>query len=227
MTGVQTCALPIYLVRGLLIGVAVVAMIYLVTSVSLSLIVPNSTIAGSSAPFANAIAAHWGEGAALAASGAIAVSAVGALIPATLAVGEMLYSMALRRDVPGAFARTNRYDAPYLALLAGLGLPSLLLLLNASKGTAGLFTFITLLASDAVLYLYGAATIAAAIKDRRPTTTVAAIVGIGFVLFAFYGSGREAFTMSIGLVVSGVVVHLIKRRRRSSPRPLGFDEAAD
>ena len=215
------------LVRGLLIGVAVVALIYLVTSVSLSLIVPNRDIARSSAPFANAIAAQWGEGAAVAASGAIAVSAVGALIPATLAVGEMLYSMALRRDVPGAFARTNRYDAPYLALLAGLGLPSLLLLLNASKGTAGLFTFITLLASDAVLYLYGAATIAAAIKDRRPTTTVAAIVGIGFVLFAFYGSGREAFTMSIGLVVSGVVVHLIKRRRRSSPCPLGFDEAAD
>ena len=205
------------LVRGLLIGVAVVAIIYLVTSVSLSLIVPNSTIAGSSAPFANAIAAHWGEGAALAASGAIAVSAVGALIPATLAVGEMLYSMALRRDVPGAFARTNRYDAPYLALLAGLGLPSLLLLLNASKGTAGLFTFITLLASDAVLYLYGAATIAAAIKDRRPTTTVAAIVGIGFVLFAFYGSGGEAFLLSIGLVVSGVLVHLIKRGRRSIP----------
>ena len=206
------------LVRGLLIGVAVVAIIYLVTSVSLSLIVPNSTIAGSSAPFANAIAAHWGEGAALAASGAIAVSAVGALIPATLAVGEMLYSMALRRDVPGAFARTNRYDAPYLALLAGLGLPSLLLLLNASKGTAGLFTFITLLASDAVLYLYGAATIAAAIKDRRPTTTVAAIVGIGFVLFAFYGSGGEAFLLSIGLVVSGFLVHLIKRGRRSTPQ---------
>lgn len=215
------------LVRGLLIGVAVVALIYLVTSVSLSLIVPNRDIAGSSAPFANAIAAKWGEGAAVAASGAIAVSAVGALIPATLAVGEMLYSMALRHDVPGAFARTNRYEAPYLALLAGLGLPSLLLLLNASKGTAGLFTFITLLASDAVLYLYGAATIAAAIKDRRPTTTVAAIVGIGFVLFAFYGSGREAFTMSIGLVVSGVVVHLIKRRRRSSARPLGIDQAAD
>ena len=205
------------LVRGLLIGVAVVAIIYLVTSVSLSLIVPNRAIAGSSAPFANAIAAQWGEGAAVAASGAIAVSAVGALIPATLAVGEMLYSMALRRDVPGAFARTNRYDAPYLALLAGLGLPSLLLLLNASKGTAGLFTFITLLASDAVLYLYAAATIAAAIKDRRPTTTVAAIVGIGFVLFAFYGSGGEAFLLSIGLVVSGVLVHLIKRGRRSIP----------
>ena len=120
------------LVRGLLIGVALVAIIYLATTVSLSLIVPNSAIATSDAPFANAVAAHWGEGVALAAAGAIGISAVGALIPATLAVGEMLYSMALRGDVPRAFSRTNRYDAPYLALLAGVGLSSSLLLLSAS-----------------------------------------------------------------------------------------------
>ena len=205
------------LVRGLLIGVALVAVIYLATTVSLSLIVPNSEIAKSSAPFANAIAAHWGEGAALAAAGAIAISAIGALIPATLAVGETLYSMALRGDVPRAFTHTNRYNAPYLALITGVGLSSSLLLLNASKGTAGLFTFITLLASDAVLYLYAAATIAAAIKDRRATTTIAALIGIAFVLFAFYGSGRTSFLLSFALVGTGVLVHLLKRARGSNP----------
>ena len=201
------------LVRALLVGVGVVAMLYLATSVALSMIVPNRAIAISDAPFAAAIAAHWGEGAALVATGAIAVSAIGALIPATLAVGEMLYSMALRGDVPAAFARTNRFLAPDLALIVGVGLSSSMLLLNASKGTAGLFIFVTLLASDAVLYLYAAATIAAAIKDRRPTTTIAAIVGIAFVLFAFYGSGREPFLLSFALVGTGVLVHLVKRAR--------------
>jgi len=204
------------LVRGLLVGVALVAIIYFATTVSLSLIVPNSEIAKSSAPFANAIAAHWGEGAALAAAGAIAISAIGALIPATLAVGETLYSMALRHDVPRVFTSTNRFNAPYLALIVGVGLSSSLLLLKSS-GTAELFTFITLLASDAVLYLYAAATIAAAIKDRKTTTTVAATVGIAFVLFAFYGSGRESFLMSFALVATGVLVHLIKRARGSTP----------
>lgn len=203
------------LVRGLLIGVGLVAIIYLATTVSLSLIVPNSEIARSSAPFANAIAAHWGEGAALAAAGAIAISAIGALIPATLAVGETLYSMALRHDVPRAFTSTNRFNAPYLALIVGVGLSSSLLLLKSS-GTAELFTFITLLASDAVLYLYAAATIAAAIKDRKTTTTIAATIGIAFVVFAFYGSGGKSFMMSFGLVATGVVVHLIKRARGSS-----------
>jgi len=205
------------LVRGLLIGVASVAVIYFATTLSLSLLVPNQEIAKSGAPFAKAIAAHWGEGAALAAAGAIAISAIGALIPATLAVGETLYSMALRGDVPSAFTRTNRHNAPYLALIVGLALSSSLLLLNASKGTAGLFIFITLLASDAVLYLYAAATIAAAIKDRRATTTLAATIGIAFVLFAFYGSGRTSFLMSFGLVITGVLVHLLKRARGSSP----------
>ena len=205
------------LVRGLLVGVALVAILYFATTVSLSLIVPNADIARSSAPFANAIGGQWGEGAALVAAAAIAISAIGALIPSTLAVGENLYSMALRGDVPHAFSATNRHNAPYWALIAGLGLSSLLLLLNASKGTAGLFTFITLLASDAVLYLYAAATIAAAIKDRRATTIIAAIIGIAFVLFAFYGSGRTAFLLSLALVGTGVLVHLIKRARGSSP----------
>ena len=204
------------LVRGLLVGVVLVAIIYLATTVSLSLIVPNSEIARSSAPFANAIATHWGEGAALAAAGAIAISAIGALIPATLAVGETLYSMALRQDVPRAFTSTNRFNAPYLALIVGVSLSSSLLLLKSS-GTAELFTFITLLASDAVLYLYAAATIAAAIKDRRVTTSIAAIIGIAFVLFAFYGSGRTSFLMSFALVGTGVLVHLLKRARGSSP----------
>lgn len=205
------------LVRGLLIGVALVAIIYFTTTLSLSLLVPNSEIAQSGAPFANAIAARWGEGAALAAAGAIAISAIGALIPSTLAVGETLYSMALRGDVPKVFTQTNRHNAPYWALAAGLTLSSLLLLLNASKGTAGLFTFITLLASDAVLYLYAAATVAAAIKDRRVTTTIAALIGIAFVVFAFYGSGRTAFLLSFALVGTGVLVHLIKRARGSNP----------
>ncbi|WP_309601604.1 APC family permease [Sphingomonas sp.] len=205
------------LVRGLLIGVALVAIIYFTTTLSLSLLVPNSEIAQSGAPFANAIAARWGEGAALAAAGAIAISAIGALIPSTLAVGETLYSMALRGDVPKVFTQTNRHNAPYWALAAGLTLSSLLLLLNASKGTAGLFTFITLLASDAVLYLYAAATVAAAIKDRRMTTTIAALIGIAFVVFAFYGSGRTAFLLSFALVGTGVLVHLIKRARGSNP----------
>src|SRR5206468_2869815 len=106
---------------------------------------------------------------------------------------------------------------PYAAQLASAALGCVLLGLNAAKGTAQLFTFMTLLATDAVLYLYSAAAIAAMIKDRKPVTTVAGLIGLAFVLFAFYGSGLEAFLLSLGLVVLGGAIFLIRIASTSPP----------
>ena len=147
----------------------------------------------------------------------MAVSAFGTLNVALLGTGEMLFSMGLRGDMPRYFGRTNRFNAPYAAQLTSAALGCVLLGLNAAKETAQLFTFMTLLAADAVLYLYSAAAIAAMIKDRRPATTLAGLIGLSFVLFAFYGSGREAFLLSLGLVVLGGAIFLI-RKAWTSPR---------
>jgi APA family basic amino acid/polyamine antiporter len=148
----------------------------------------------------------------------MAISAFGTLNVALLACGEMLYSMALRRDMPRLFDRTNRFNAPYVAQLASVVLGFVLLGLNAAKGTTQLFTFITLLAADAVLYLYSAAAIAAAIKDKKPLTNFAAIVGLVFVLFAFYGSGLQAFLLSLGLLLAGGLIFVV---RKPWARPAG------
>jgi APA family basic amino acid/polyamine antiporter len=130
----------------------------------------------------------------------------------------MFYSMGLRGDVPRLFSATNRFNAPYAAQLLNAGLGCILLALNARAGTAQLFAFISVLAADAVLYLYSAAAIAAAIKDRKPLTTVACAIGLAFVLFAFYGSGRESFLLSLGLLVAGGVVFLIRKPWTGPPR---------
>ena len=53
----------------------------------------------------------------------------------------------------------------------------------------------------------------AAIKDRKPSTTFAAVVGLLFVLWAFYGSGLEAFLLSLGLLVAGGVIFLVRKPR--------------
>jgi APA family basic amino acid/polyamine antiporter len=197
--------------RALVIGVASIAVAYLVTTLSLSLIIPNSEIAKAIAPFPDAIGRYWGEGPATLAAAAMAISAFGTLNVALLACGEMFYSMALRGDMPRLFSATNRFNAPYAAQLVSFSLGCILLALNAAKGTTQLFTFITLLAADAVLYLYSAAAIAAAIKDRKPLTTLAAAVGLIFVLWAFYGSGLEAFLLSLGLLVAGGIIFLVRR----------------
>jgi APA family basic amino acid/polyamine antiporter len=205
------------LARALVIGLAGVAVGYLLTTLSLSLIMPNAAIAKSIAPFPQAIGSYWGVTAGVIAALAMAVSAFGTLNASVLGVGEMLYSMALRGDMPRVFSRTNRFNAPWTAQLAGVGIGVVLLVLNASKGTTQLFTFITLLAADAVLYLYSAAAIAAAIKDRKPLTTIACVVGLLFVLFAFYGSGLETFLLSLALLAAGGVLFWFRKPLTTPP----------
>lgn len=197
--------------RSLVIGVGTVAIVYLLTTLSLSLIIPNSTIAQAIAPFPDAIGRYWGEGPAMLAALAMAISAFGTLNVALLGCGEMLYSMGLRGDMPRAFANTNRFNAPWAAQLASVALGFVLLGLNAAKGTTQLFTFMTLLASNAVLYLYSAAAIAAAIKDKRAQTTIACTIGLAFVLFAFYGSGLKAFLLSLSLLLVGGLIFLLRK----------------
>ncbi|HEX6605124.1 MAG TPA: APC family permease [Sphingomicrobium sp.] len=199
------------LARALVFGLAGIAIAYLLVTLSLSLIMPNAAIAKSIAPFPEAIGTYWGRVAGLLAAVAMVVSAFGTLNASILACGEMLYSMALRNDMPRFFNRTNRFNAPYAAQLASVTLGFILLGLNEAKGTTQLFTFITLLAADAVLYLYSAAAIAAAIKDKRPSTTIACIVGLSFVLFAFYGSGLEAFLLSLALLAAGGLIFLVRK----------------
>ncbi|HET7606479.1 MAG TPA: APC family permease [Sphingomicrobium sp.] len=206
------------LARALVIGLAGIAVSYLLVTLSLSLIMPNSVIAKSIAPFPEAIGNYWGAVAGVLAAAAMVVSAFGTLNASILACGEMLYSMSLRNDMPRYFSRTNRFNAPYAAQIASVTLGFILLGLNEAKGTTQLFTFITLLATDAVLYLYSAAAVAAAIKDRKPTTTIACVIGLAFVLFAFYGSGLEAFLLSLGLFAAGGVLYFI-RKPWTNPAP--------
>lgn len=212
------------LARALMSGLAGIALLYLLVTMSLSLIMPNSAIAKSIAPFPEAIGTYWGGTAALLAAAAMGISALGTLNAALLAVGEMLYSMSLRRDMPAIFDRTNRYNAPWVAQLAGVVLGFILLGFNAAKGTTQLFTFITLLAADAVLYLYSAAAIAAAIKDRKPLTTIACGIGLLFVVYAFYGSGLEAFLLSLALLAAGGLIYWL-RKGRTIPPPEDLEAA--
>lgn len=206
------------LARALVIGLAGITVAYLLTTLSLSLIIPNSAIAKSIAPFPQAIGHYWGGTAGTLAAVAMAVSAFGTLNASVLASGEMLYSMSLRNDVPRLFTRTNSANAPYAALLASVAFGFILLGLNQSKGTTQLFTFITLLAADAVLYLYSAAAIAAAIKDRKPATTIACVIGLAFVLFAFYGSGLTAFLLSLALLASGGLLFVLRKPWTTRPQ---------
>jgi amino acid transporter len=84
----------------MLLGTTFVALLYLLSSTSVSLLLSSSAVSSSPAPFADALASEWGETAVQAAAFCVAVSAFGCLNAGILACGELTYAMALKGDLP-------------------------------------------------------------------------------------------------------------------------------
>ena len=234
LTGFETATAPVDKVRdpartiplAILTGTAFVACLYLLSTTSVSLILPADQVTGSRAPFATAVGSAWGEGPALFAAFAMAVSAFGALNGGIMVVGELGYSMALRGDLPAALARTTARGTPIVSQLLGVGLASLLVLANLTRDTVGLFTFVVLLSTSATLWLYLAGSVAAIRLRPGPLASAAIVIGMLFVAFAFYGAGTEANVWGIVLLAAGLAIRWVMRRLRGSTPAAAADPAA-
>lgn len=224
MLGFENAAAPVDKVRdpertiprALLGGTMFVALLYLLTSTAILLLLPVDAASASNSPFADAIGRGWGEAGALFAALGIAVSAAGYVNANVLVCGELGYSMALRRELPAFLTRTIGDKTPLNAQLLGTALASGLILANMSKGTADLFTFMALLTASATLWLYLAA--ALGYLKQRPAGIgfLAGLAALAFTLFAFYGSGMEANSWSLGLLALGAAVYALMRWRLGS-----------
>jgi APA family basic amino acid/polyamine antiporter len=227
MTGFENATTPVDKVRNpsrtlplaIMGGTTFVALLYLLSSSSIQLLLPASVIAGSGAPYADAIALQWGRVPATFAAVAIAISAFGCLNCLILSTGELGFSMARRGDLPRVLARTRGANTPVVAQLVGSALTILLILANSSRATAGLFTFVILLSTAGVLVLYGVGALAAWKQSRAPGQRAATIVALIFVAFAFYGVGAEAAGWSLVLLAIGYGLRLVMRSRGGSTPP--------
>lgn len=234
LTGFESATAPVDKVKNphrtiplaIMVGTAFVALLYVLSTTAVSLILPVEQVTGSRAPFATAVGSALGEGPALFAAFAMAVSAFGCLNGGIMVAGELGYSMALRGDLPAVLTRTTANKAPIVSQLVGVALASLLVIANITRDTVGLFTFVVLLSTSATLWLYLAGAVAA--LRMRPGATGAAtiVVGLLFVGFAFYGAGLEANAWSIVLLGAGLALRFVMRSRaRSIPAAAGSPAA--
>lgn len=202
--------------RALIGGTAFVVVLYLLAATGIQLLLPAELVATSPAPFADALVARWGDGAATVAALAIAVAAVGCLNGIILATGELGYAMALRGDLPRVMARTWRGNTPVVSLWVGTALAIVLLLANLSRATAELYTFIILLSTAAVIVVYLTAALAAWRCSPAPYQRTLIALAVGFIAFATYGIGLEAAGWSLVLLAAGVALragmHRLNRR---------------
>jgi APA family basic amino acid/polyamine antiporter len=205
--------------RAMLIGLTIVAIVYLATSTSVMLLLPADQLAKSPAPFADAVSDVLGQpGVYLIVTG-IAISAFGCIGCGSMTAGELCYAMAIRGDLPKALARTNARGTPVFSQVISAGLAILLVFSNASRSTAGLFTFIVLLSTVAVLILYVTAALVVVVTEGKPGMRLLAIAGILISAYAFYGSGLEACLWGLGLAAFALPVRLITRWLSGSSRP--------
>jgi APA family basic amino acid/polyamine antiporter len=205
--------------RATIYGTLLVGGIYLLASTSIWLLLPAAEAAQSNAPFADFARRFVGPGAALLIALFASISAIGALNGWVLLQGEMPLVMARNGVFPRLFGRTSRAGIPVLAQMLSSGLATLLIISNYAKSIGQLFTFMALLATVATLVMYvisGLACLRLMQRgDMRRTAilTAAALLGVIYGFWTFYGAGAEATAWGAVLLASGIPVYFIMRRR--------------
>lgn len=203
-------------VRATLAGLALTALLYLIVCSGIVFAMPEAAVAGAQAPIALFVSHYGGAVAGYAVAGFAAVAAIGCLNGWVLLQGEVPLGMSRAGLLPRWVAVTNRRDVPVGVLLAASALASLLVLSNATRSTGALLNFMLQLTTAATLWIYvGACLAALKLGVARPV----AVLGLGFALWVLWGSGLEAASLSVALMLTAVPLYYLALRRGSAEQP--------
>ncbi len=209
--------------RATLIGTLIVAFVYVAIVAIGMLLVPQATLAASDAPFVVIIDSLLGAGNGRWLALFVVISGLGALNGWTLLSGELTRTLAMHRLLPDVFGRSNRYGAPWAALLLTGALATFVGLMNYSASLVKGFTFLSVVvtAANLPLYLCCALAILTFWRSARvalpPLMWVAGLGGIAFTVFAFFGVGKEPFLWALTLALAGVPIYYWMRWRHPAP----------
>jgi basic amino acid/polyamine antiporter, APA family len=222
--------------RATLWGTIVTAVIYVVACSAVILLIPGKELAGSNAPFADAVRLFWGDRAANMLALFAFISGFGALNGWILVQGEMPRVLAREKVFPRLFAHESKYRTPDASLFITSGLVTVVMLMNFSGSMVSVFTLIILIATTAYLVMYLLCALAAFKLAWRgdmgmhgPRLMVLLAVSMLAALYSawtLYGAGAEAFWWGMALFALGLPLYFAMTwyRRRTqgaaSDRPL-------
>ncbi len=205
--------------RATIIGVIVVAFIYLLGSFSIMGVMSNAELVKSNAPYADAAIKIFGNGwvAAFVGVGA-AISALGALNGWIMVQAQV--PMAAARDglFPKIFAKTTKNGVPAIGLVISSILISILLIMSQSDNLVEQFTFIILLATLTVLIPYAYSTIGEIIifikhrekfnGRRLSRAVVMSSLAFAYVLWAIAGAGMDVVYFGVLVLLVGTPLYV-------------------
>ncbi|GAA4040128.1 amino acid permease [Sphingomonas rosea] len=192
-------------------GTALVALLYLCSTVAVLWLLPSAGASMSQAPFADAIAPTLGNIAGAFVAIVAAISALGAGNAIILLAVEISRAMANAGDLPPFFARTNKAGVASGSLLVAAGVAMLLVLASISDSFVAVFTFVSLVSAVSALVLYLICACAALkLRLEKPALAVIAIL---YAIAMFVGAGLEATLWGVVLALAGLPLRWLSRRR--------------
>jgi APA family basic amino acid/polyamine antiporter len=225
MLGIESAAVPAGRVRdpgrtiprATMAGTLITAAIYVAVSSMAMLLVPQSELAASNAPFVDLLDSLLGAGTGRVLAVFVVISGLGALNGWTLLVGELTATMARHGTLPQSLGRLNARGAPGVALIVTGLLATAMLLMNYSKSLVEGFTFLTLVVTAANLPLYLFCALALVVLRRRGVASprdllVLGVLGTAYSIFAFIGLGHEPFVWALALGAAGLPMYFVLRR---------------
>ena len=195
--------------RATLIGTLIAGTVTLLSSSAVAVMLPPAALAASTAPIADFIGAFVGSSAGVFVMACAVVSCVGTLNGNLVLGTELPATMARAGVLPGWFGRVNALGVPVNSVWLGAAMACGFVMLSASRGGVAAFEFLALVTTVTTLFLYGAATLAAArfVRDgqlaSRASLRVAIAGGLVFSIVATVSCGIEAVAWSFGLLALG------------------------
>lgn len=206
--------------QAIVSGTITVTLIYLAATAAVMSLAPAETLAASTSPFADAARrlGAWGPG--FIAAGAL-VATAGALNGTIFVTGQIPMAAALDKLAPPALARTGAGGSPYVSLLLGATLGSILLAMNYARGLVDAFTFLLMMSTLSTLLPLLICMIAELRHSWRSARGWAAVALLGalYAAFSALGAGIEIIAWSLALLAAGVPFYLLQRRKLSAPQP--------
>ncbi|MGH8196896.1 MAG: APC family permease [Steroidobacteraceae bacterium] len=209
--------------RATLYGTLFVSIIYVAIVAISMLLVPQATLAASDAPFVTILDSLLGAGYGRWLALFVVVSGLGCLNGWTLLVGELTRTLAMNKLLPELLGRSNRFGAPWAALLLTGALATFVGLMNYSASLVAGFTFLSVVVTAANLPLYLCSALALFALWRRDRSALPSMIwlagagGLAFTAFAFVGVGQEPFLWALALALAGVPVYFWMRWRHPAP----------
>ncbi|MGH8212801.1 MAG: amino acid permease [Rhodanobacteraceae bacterium] len=186
-------------------------------------LLPQSRLASSHAPFADAAAQLWGPAAGVALAVIAAISCFGALNGWVLVVSQVGMAAAEDGLFPRVLARCDARGTPVFGLLISSALASLLILANYQKQLVALFTFALLLSTATTVLPYLVCSIAALrlheparVRLRAVVQAVVAIAAAVFSAWCLISTGAGTLAWGTVLLLAGAPLYLWGKQRKTA-----------